>query len=118
LRAPDATPAMLQMLRARARQPVRDRVPWAGEFAGKYLTSAVQCYRLTRDDRLRAYLVGFVDELIATQAEDGYLGAFPRRYRLTGRTIRPNGEEADPRDAWNHYHCLPGLLLWHEETGD
>ena len=38
LRAPDANPAMLQILRDRDRQPVRDLVPWAGEFAGKYLT--------------------------------------------------------------------------------
>jgi DUF1680 family protein len=116
--APDANPAMLQMLRDRDRQPVRDLVPWAGEFAGKYLTAAVQCYRLTHDEPLRAYLARFVRDLIEAQADDGYLGAFPRRYRLTGRTILPNGEEADTWDAWNHYHCLLGLLLWHEETGD
>lgn len=118
LLAPDANPAMLQMLRDRDRQPVRDLVPWAGEFAGKYLTSAVQCYRLTHDASLHAYVARFVRDLIATQAEDGYLGAFPLTYRLTGRTVRPNGEEADTWDAWNHYHCLLGLLLWHEETGD
>jgi hypothetical protein len=116
--APDANPAMLQMMRDRDRQPVRDLVPWAGEFAGKYLTSALQCYRLTRDERLYAYVAHFVRDLIDTQAEDGYLGAFPHRYRLTGRTIRPNGEESDTWDAWNHYHCLLGLLFWHEETGD
>src|ERR1035437_1164651 len=103
LLAPDANPAMLQMLRDRDRQPVRDLVPWAGEFAGKYLTSAVQCYRLTHDAWLRAYVARFVLDLIATQAEDGYLGAFPHKYRLTGRTIKPNGEESDTLDAWNHY---------------
>jgi DUF1680 family protein len=116
--APDANPAMLQMFRDRDRQPVRDLVPWAGEFAGKYLTSAVQCYRLTHDESLRDYVARFVYELIATQAEDGYLGAFPRAYRLTGRTIKPDGKEARTWDAWNHYHCMLGLLLWHEETGD
>jgi uncharacterized protein len=118
LTAPDSNPAMLQMLRDRDRKPVRDLVPWAGEFAGKYLTSAVQCYRLTRDHRLRAYVAEFVRELIATQADDGYLGAFPMPYRLTGRTVKPDGKESSTWDAWNHYHCMLGLLLWHEETGD
>ena len=36
-----------------------------------------------------------------------------------GRKIRfPDGTEFQTWDAWNHYHCLLGLLLWHEETGD
>ena len=116
--APDANPAMLQMLRDRDRQPVRDLLPWSGEFAGKYLTSGVQCYRLTRDAALRDYLAAFVQDLIATQDESGYLGAHPREYSLTGKTIRPDGSVHDTWDAWNHYHCMLGLLLWHEETGD
>jgi len=116
--APDANPAMLQMFRDRDRQPVRDLVPWAGEFAGKYLIAAVQGYRLTRDTRLREYVGRFVQELINTQAEDGYLGVFPCPYRLTGKTIKPDGEEGPTWDAWNHYHVMLGLLLWHEETGD
>ena len=36
--APDANPAMLDMFADRDRRPYRDQVPWAGEFAGKYLT--------------------------------------------------------------------------------
>ena len=116
--APDSNPAMLQMLRDRDREPVRDLVPWAGEFAGKYLTSAVQCYRLTRDHELREYVARFVRDLLATQDEDGYLGAFPRAYRLSGRTIKPDGTETLTWDAWNHYHCMLGLLLWHDETGE
>jgi DUF1680 family protein len=118
LTAPDANPMMLQMFRDRDRHPVRDLVPWAGEFAGKYLISAVQGYRLTRDQRLQEHVDRFVWELIDTQAEDGYLGAFPRSYRLTGRTIKSNSEEGFTWDAWNHYHVMLGLLLWHEETGD
>ena len=45
--APQANPGMLEMFRDRDRTPRRDLVPWAGEFAGKYLTSAVLAYRLT-----------------------------------------------------------------------
>src|SRR4051794_23813089 len=47
--APDANPAMLEMFRDRDRQPRRGMQPWAGEFAGKYLTGAVQVYRVTHD---------------------------------------------------------------------
>src|SRR3954468_15749605 len=47
--APRSNPAMLDMFRDRDRLPLRDLVPWAGEFAGKYLTSAVQVYRCRRD---------------------------------------------------------------------
>ncbi len=50
--APSANPAMLEMFRDRNRLPYRDLVPWAGEFAGKHLTSAVQhpSVQLTRCD--------------------------------------------------------------------
>lgn len=118
LTAPDANPAMLDMLRDRDAAPVRDLVPWAGEFAGKYLTSAVLCLRITRSEVLREHIVRFVRDLVALQAPDGYLGAFPEPWRLTGRTIRPDGKEGRTWDAWNHYHCMMGLLLWHEDTGD
>ncbi len=107
--APDANPAMLEIFRDRDRLPRRDLVPWAGEFAGKYLTSAVLTLRLTQDDRLRDYLARFVATLIDTQDSDGYLGPFPRSARLMGPGLW---------DIWGHYHCMLGLYLWHIETGD
>jgi DUF1680 family protein len=114
LSAPDANPAMLQMFRDRDRQPRRDLVPWAGEFAGKYLTSAVFALRLSQDERLRAYVSAFVRDLIATQDEDGYLGPAPRDQRLTGKTLAGDALW----DIWGHYHCMLGLLLWHQDTSD
>lgn len=109
LAAPDSNPAMLEMFRDRDREPPRDLVPWAGEFAGKYLTAAVLAMRLDDDSGLRVHLQAFVRDLISTQASDGYLGPFPRAMRLLGPGLW---------DVWGHYHCLLGLLLWHEETGD
>ena len=113
LPTPLANPAMLEMFRDQERTGHWDMVPWAGEFAGKYLTHAVQIYRLTRSKRLKDHLTWFVKELISLQAEDGYLGPWPKEYQLTGNT--PGG---GTWDAWGHYHVMLGLLLWHETSGD
>jgi uncharacterized protein len=116
--APLSNPAMLEMFRDRDRRPLRDLVPWAGEFAGKYLTSAVQVWRVTGDDSLQSSIADFVKRLIALQAEDGYLGPWPRESRLTGRAPNAGPKGGDTWDAWGHYHIMLGLLLWHDDTGD
>ena len=73
--APDANPGMLEMMRLRDRKPPYENpVPWAGEFAGKYLTSCVLACRLSDDPALREVTARFVRDLIQTQADDGYLG--------------------------------------------
>ncbi len=105
--APAANPGMLEMFRMRDRQPAPQLVPWAGEFAGKYLISAVQALRMTDSPALRRQVAGFVAELIATQAADGYLGPFPRAQRLLGNW-----------DLWGHYHVMEGLRLWYQDTGE
>ena len=107
LRAPQANPGMLEMFRVRDRQPVPQLVPWAGEFVGKYLISAVQALRMSDDPRLRQQVSNVVAELIATQADDGYLGPFPKNIRLLKNW-----------DLWGHYHAIQALLLWHEHSGD
>jgi DUF1680 family protein len=100
---------MLQMFRDRDRTQERDLLPWSGEFAGKYLTSAVECYRLTRDPALADHIKSFVKELIATQAPDGYMGPFKQSERMIG---------PGRWDLWGQYHCMLGLFLWYRETGD
>ena len=105
--APRSNPGMLEMFRVRDRQPVPQLVPWAGEFAGKYLISAVQALRQDDNPELRRTVRQVVTELEATQASDGYLGPFPRAERLRGHW-----------DLWGHYHCMLGLMLWHAHTGD
>jgi len=115
--APKANPGMLEMFRDRDASPLRDMVPWAGEFAGKYLTGAVQVYRLNRDPKLRAWLREFVHRLIQSQDKDGYLGPWPRKSRLTNEA--PNCSKGRLTwDTWGHYHIMLGLMLWSEETRD
>ena len=107
LHAPQANPGMIEMFRVRERQPVPQLVPWAGEFVGKYLISAVQALRMSDDPRLRQQVSDVVKAFLATQAEDGYLGPFPKKDRLLKNW-----------DLWGHYHAICALLLWHEQTGD
>ena len=107
LRAPQSNPGMIEMFRVRDRKPVPQLVPWAGEFVGKYLISAVQALRMSDDPRLRQQVSNVVAEFIATQAEDGYLGPFPKQERLLKHW-----------DLWGHYHAILALTMWHEHSGD
>lgn len=105
--APHANPGMIGMFRVRDREPVPNLVPWAGEFVGKHLIASVQTLRLGEYQLLEDATAQLVRELISTQAENGYLGPFRKHEQLLGHW-----------DLWGHYHCLLGLLLWHERTGD
>jgi len=116
--APHSNPAMLEMFRDRDRLPLRHMEPWAGEFAGKHLTAAVQVYRVSGDPQLRKFIEWFVPQLIAGQAEDGYLGPWAKQNRLTGFAPNIGKNGGGTWDAWGHYHIMLGLLLWHEQTGD
>ena len=116
--APLANPGMLEMFRDRDRTPLRALLPWSGEFAGKYLTGATQVLRLTGDPILRGRLEAFVAQWVTLQAEDGYLGPFPREHQLTGWAPNVGREGGATWDAWGHYHAMLGLLLWHEERED
>lgn len=116
--APFSNPAMLEMFRDRDRRPLREMVPWAGEFAGKYLTSAIQVWRVTRDPSLKSAIADFVKRLVPLQEADGYLGPWPKGSHLTGHARNVGEKGGDTWDAWGHYHVLLGLLLWHEDTAD
>lgn len=77
-----------------------DPVPWAGEFAGKYLLSAVQSLQLTRNPALTTVVGDVVQRLLQTQGTDGSLG-LPL-----------------PWDLWGQYHVMLGLMRWYEFTGN
>ncbi len=118
--APDIHPEMLNNIRIREEESHPFLVPWAGEFYGKYLTGAVQTYRLTRDPKLKSYLQKFVDELTSLQAEDGYLGVYDKSDRLSCKVPKEkyNGIWEVTWDLWGHYFSMMGLTLWYETTDD
>jgi len=108
LTAPEANPGMVEMMRLRDRKPpYEDPVPWAGEFIGKYLTSAIMMRRLDDDPKLDAIIRATIKDFLSTQADDGYLGPFPKKERLLGNW-----------DLWGHYHAMLALYTWYKDTGD
>ena len=113
---PDTDPAIVEMFAIRDHRPYRNYLPWSGELAGKYLTGAVQLWRLTGSAPLRDRIAELVERLIALQdPEDGYLGPYPKPERLA---LWDATTDEWTWDLWNHYHLMLGLLLWFEDTGD
>ncbi|MHB9036986.1 MAG: beta-L-arabinofuranosidase domain-containing protein [Armatimonadota bacterium] len=117
LQVPESNPAILQMFRDRDRKPHRKACPWAGEFAGKFLTSAVLATRMTGDERLKEMTDSFARDLIESQGDDGYMGPHPRDQRFFGVAQDGIHDGGPLWDVWGHYHCMLGLLLWHQESG-
>ena len=74
-------------------------LPWAGEFAGKWLIAAVQSIRMTGNPLLHERVNQVSSGLVATQDQGGSLGL-----DLAW-------------DAWNQYHVMLGLLRRYQQTG-
>lgn len=85
--------------------------PWIGEHVGKWLHAATLAWAHGGDDALRGKLDRVVQDLIATQESDGYLGTYlpAQRFGLF--------EGAD-WDVWSHKYCLIGLITYHRHTGE
>lgn len=108
LTAPDANPSMVEMFQVRDRsQPYPNPLPWAGEFFGKYLISAVQALRMTDSPQLKALLEEKIARFISLQSEEGYMGPFTKEQRMRMGW-----------DVWGHYHCMLGLYQWYRYSGD
>lgn len=79
--------------------------PWAGEHVGKYLETAANAWKLTKNPALKKQMDRMVYELINTQKEDGYLGTYtPDQYWTSW-------------DVWSHKYNLHGLLTYYATTG-
>lgn len=114
----ESNPAIIDMFKERDLLPYRDLLPWSGEFAGKYITSCYYAYKLTLNKELFDYTVKFIDELITTQDDDGYLGCYSKACRLTGAFSQAPEKSGETWDCWAHYHIMYGLLLWYDLTGN
>jgi DUF1680 family protein len=120
---PSANPQLLEMFRVEERNsPAESYIidkdhSWMSEYAGKFLTHAVQLWALTGDAELHALLDSFVSEVAALQGSDGYLGAEPDTYEFGGSDGPPGFRGGFPWDSWGMYHMMTGLLALHEACG-
>ena len=112
LPAPYANPGLFDVYVRRDNDPDPALSPRAGEYSGKYLISAILIFRMQREPRLRAAIEYSLFKLYDAQSEDGYLGVFCEKERMTGRT--PSG--APVADLWNHYYNMLALYLWIKTT--
>lgn len=92
---------------------IPNRGQWQGEFWGKWILSAVATQRYTDDARLKALVARAVDELVATQREDGYIGT----YHDSGFVKLPDGKGSN-WNVWTRKYTLWGLLEAGDLTGN
>lgn len=92
-------------------EPLRNgkgELPWAGEYAGKWLDAASLSAPFSCMDQLGGYARTFSAALIAAQEPDGYLGIeVPEK--------RGGGAEWD---VWNVKYAMTGLLTHYEVYHD
>ena len=92
-------------------EPLRNKrgeLPWAGEYAGKWLDAASLTAASSSHAQLSQYCDAFSAAMIAAQDLDGYLGIeIPAR--------RGGNSEWD---LWNVKYALTGLLTRYEVYGD
>ena len=91
-------------------QPFRDKPDgnWGfrSEFWGKWYTAAVMGYAYAPTPENRAVIDRAVQELVATQDENGYIGTYLDENHL--------GEW----DIWGRKYVMLGLLGYYDQTGD
>jgi uncharacterized protein len=79
---------------------------WQSEFWGKWFTSAILAYKYRPESSLENILKKAVDDLIATQTEEGYIGNYKTENRL------------EQWDIWGRKYVMLGLLDYYELKQD
>lgn len=85
--------------------------PWIGEHVGKWIHATTLAWAHQGHGPLRTKLDQVVQDLIATQEADGYLGTYLPEQRFG---LYPGADW----DVWSHKYNLIGLLTYHRYTGD
>lgn len=85
--------------------PEFSRGDWPGEFLGTWVDAACLTAWNTGDDGLRQKIDAMLQEWLATQQEDGYLGTYDEQDRWKSW------------DVWIQAHNLVGLLSYYHYTG-
>lgn len=89
--------------------PFRNRTEtscWQTEFWGKWFTSAVLAYRYKPEPQLKKVLDKAVDDLIATQTPDGYIGNYA------------DDKHLEAWDIWGRKYSMLGLIAYYDLTGE
>ena len=73
---------------------------WRGEFWGKFIRGAIECYKACKNERLYKIIEDSVFEIIGYMEEDGTLSSYEKEYRLTGW------------DIWGRKYAMLGLLSY------
>ena len=92
-------------------EPLRNKkgeLPWAGEYAGKWLDAASLSAADSHGEQLGMYARTFAEALIATQEIDGYLGI----------EVPSKRGEASEWDTWNIKYAMTGLLTHYKAHQD
>jgi DUF1680 family protein len=79
---------------------------WQSEFWGKWILSAIASYDYNHDPEMLTTIQRGVNELLATQMPNGYIGNYSDSARLT------------QWDIWGRKYTLLGLLAYYDLTGD
>lgn len=79
---------------------------WQSEFWGKWMQGAVGAYNYNHDPELLLIIQKAVNELIATQMPNGYIGNYSEAAQL------------QQWDIWGRKYTLLGLLAYYDLSGD
>ena len=79
---------------------------WQSEFWGKWMLSAVEAWKYTRDPELMKTMQTAVGGLLQTQLENGYIGNYAHESQLA------------QWDIWGRKYSMLGLIRYFEISGD
>jgi len=99
-------PELIETLRARVDDQIHPGWGmWQGEFWGKWMLSAVEATSYLDDEDLKALIRESVDQVLATQDANGYIGTYQNPDFLI-----PAGQRPLNWNIWGRKYILWGLL--------